>query len=81
MDLTSEIVVSLIDDLKGRQGFDNIWDSMDDDVREEMISEWKRLTKNHIELYIEAMAEDDEEDELISGKPVNLNKIVDENES
>ena len=40
-----EIVDRLIDDLCDRSGFDNVWDSLDPDIQDEIREEWKSIIR------------------------------------
>ena len=43
MTQAEEIVDSIIRDLTDRSGFDGMWDSLDDDIRQEIRSKWIQL--------------------------------------
>ena len=42
-DPVGEIVDRLIDDLRGRSGFDGLWDELDPDIQEEIREEWRSI--------------------------------------
>jgi hypothetical protein len=42
------IVLTLLKDLKGRQGFDNQWEATEVDVRQEIVDEWTEIVKRFI---------------------------------
>lgn len=61
MNLPEEIVQSIVDDLRDRQSLGNVWDSIEADIQQEIFQEWKRLTKNRIEVFLDEVFEDDDE--------------------
>lgn len=47
--LARAIVASIQRDIEGRRGFRDAWDSIDEDVRGEIIQEWRAIARQHID--------------------------------
>jgi hypothetical protein len=42
-----EVASELIEELTSRKGFDGIWNSMDDEVRDEMFQKWVNIVEKY----------------------------------
>ena len=47
--LAEKIVSAILEDQNGRSGFDDNWDSVDEDVKQECVSEWVKITQREID--------------------------------
>jgi len=43
---STKLIKQLIDDLEGRRGFDGIITNLDDDIKKELISQWRKIIVN-----------------------------------
>jgi len=48
MDLAARIVDAIVSDLRGRCGFDAVWDNMDEEIQAEIISHWRNCAQSQI---------------------------------
>lgn len=51
--IAKKIVDDIHKDLQGRAGFDSLWDSLDSDVRAEIIEEHYKMTDDSVDEYLE----------------------------
>ena len=51
--LAEKIVAAILEDQNGRSGFDNNWDSIDEEIREECVSEWIEIVQKEIDAELE----------------------------
>lgn len=47
--LAEKIVNAILEDQNGRGGFDDNWDSVDEDVKQECVSEWVKIVQKEID--------------------------------
>ncbi len=52
--LAEKIVAAILEDQNGRSGFDNNWDSIDEDIQKECISDWVDVVQKVIDTEISA---------------------------
>lgn len=48
--LAKNIVEEIIQDLQDRRGFRQVWDELKDSIREDIRSEWELIVKDEIEM-------------------------------
>ena len=51
--LADNIVNAILKDQNGRSGFDNNWDSIDEDIQKECISDWVDVVQKEIDAELE----------------------------
>jgi hypothetical protein len=51
--LAEKIVNAILEDQNGRSGFDNNWDSIDEEIQNECISEWVDVVQKEIDAELE----------------------------
>jgi len=51
--LAEKIVNAILKNQNGRSGFDNNWDSIDEDIQNECISDWVEVVQKEIDAEIE----------------------------
>lgn len=47
-DIAADIVQKIIEDLRGRSGLDHMWESIDEDIQEEIASAWVRIAGDRL---------------------------------
>ncbi len=45
MRLSDRIVARIVDDLRGRSGFDDLWDGIDSDIQQEIREDWAEIVE------------------------------------
>jgi hypothetical protein len=55
--LAEHIVAKIIHDLRGRRGFDSLWDEVDDGTRGEIRQQWVKLTRKNLKQFLTATKE------------------------
>lgn len=48
MDKAEKIVKEILADLKGRRGFRQEWENIDDDIQDELKSKWIRIVRDNM---------------------------------
>lgn len=46
----TQAVAAIVSDLRGRAGFDHIWDSLDDEIRTEIMLAWVAIVETNFRL-------------------------------